>query len=372
VTQAATRLYFPLIDHTLDYSLTAMMRSEERVTKAGISPPRVELWGERCRGFGSRCDDDATGVPATERQATPSARPAHVGLRTRHVVGAAPAPEDWPIIGCEATVYAWGWQMPNQAHNTGQDYQAWFRNGMLRFSQWLNLGDQTSRIPAPDDDAWWDARCAQAWSGITNWVYSGKYKIGQEAVTDTLTLPLVVTAEVPTAGASLTSTLDNIVYTFPADTFTEPAVVTHTIRFQSDCPSTGQLQPVDRFFKASARWRIRVSACRRGLPLRSNTPIWLRDQCKRAPSPYISGMAAHGSENRPASCCQMQIPWSPDPLTCRCGPCWAMQTVCSCLRYAGTLSSIARCHGSNTPGRAMRAVWLAHSTRTSEVRTICE
>jgi hypothetical protein len=61
-----------------------------------------------------------------------------------------------------------------------------------------------------------------------------------------------VTAEISTTGASLTSTPDNIVYTFPPNTFTAPVVFTHTIRFQSDCPSTGQLQPVDRFYEASA------------------------------------------------------------------------------------------------------------------------
>jgi hypothetical protein len=156
------------------------------------------------------------------------------------------------IVGCEAVLYAWGWPAPQQV-SSGQDYEAWFRNGELRFSMWISLSDQVgSSLPAADDHQWWNSRCEQAWSSTTNILYSGVYKIGPTVYTDSIRWPIQVEATIPITGGSLTSAIDGVVYTFPANSFTEPVTVTHTIRFQGEAPPLGDLRGVNRFYEVAA------------------------------------------------------------------------------------------------------------------------
>lgn len=73
--------------------------------------------------------------------------------------------------GCEMTVYTWGY-----SYESAENYRNWFRNGELRWSNWLNLG-WLSSPKSPDDDGWWGEECSRAWSEKPNWVYTGTYKL---------------------------------------------------------------------------------------------------------------------------------------------------------------------------------------------------
>jgi hypothetical protein len=243
-TDCESGLIFPLIDHNVSFNYTPMYYTRRGVCVGNsyIATQRVEMWGEPLSPLRiSRCDNNATGIPADQSSIgnTICKLSPHVALAyTRCAYGAGPEPEDTELVGCEATVYAWGWPKPQQASITGQDYEIWFRNGLLRFSKWLNLTDQVSEIPAPDDDAWWNPQCQRAWSEITNWVYTGRYRIGLAVYTDTISLPTSFTFTIPTSGGSFVSTLDNTSYIFPPNTFTETVIVTHTIRSQDEVSLT--------------------------------------------------------------------------------------------------------------------------------------
>ena len=73
--------------------------------------------------------------------------------------------------GCEMTIYAWGYP-----YDSADNYKNWFRNGELRWTDWLNLG-WLSSPKSPDDDRWWGVECSRAWSEKPNWVYTGVYKL---------------------------------------------------------------------------------------------------------------------------------------------------------------------------------------------------
>lgn len=226
-------VFYPVIDHTVDHAYTPMAATREGECALGgyISTHRLELWGEPLSQIRvDKCDDPLGGVPASESErgnAICKLSP-HVGtVNQRYVLG--PTASLLPNLGCETVIYAWGWEYP-QAPTSGQDFETWFRNGELRFSRWINLSDQiTSTIPAPDDHAWWDGRCEVAWTGTSNVVYSGIFKIGSQVYTDAITLPTIVTATIPASGGYLTSTLDHTYYYFPPGTFTATVVLTHSI-----------------------------------------------------------------------------------------------------------------------------------------------
>lgn len=254
-TDCESGVYYPILDHNVGYAYTPMsvLRDGQCVGGGYISAHRTELWGEPLSPARvSMCDNPATGVPAGE---SPKANAVcklspHVGVVYQRYAFNSTA--TLPAIpGCESVLYAWGWAEPQQVSG-GQDYEAWFRNGELRFSRWLNLSDQVhGSLPAADDHEWWNSRCKRAWSDTTNVLYTGIYIIGSTVYTDTIALPVQVAAEIPTSGGSLTSTIDSIIYTFPSNTFADTATVTHTIRFQSDQTTTGDLVGVNRFFETA-------------------------------------------------------------------------------------------------------------------------
>jgi hypothetical protein len=64
-------------------------------------------------------------------------------------------------------------------------------------------------------------------------------------------IPPVVTG-IPASGGVLTSTSDNTVYVFPANTFTDTVIVTHTSRAPREMSVPGNLIGIDHFFETTA------------------------------------------------------------------------------------------------------------------------
>ena len=58
-------------------------------------------------------------------------------------------------------------------------------------------------------------------------------------------------ASIPTTGGSLFSSADNTAYTFPSGTFTDTVVITHTVRFPGNAPSSGNLTDIGHVFEVT-------------------------------------------------------------------------------------------------------------------------
>lgn len=250
-------VYYPVVDHRVKQAWTplcALRDGEECACGGYISAQLIQQWGPPLsKQRSAHCNDPSTGIPAEESEKgnlickiSP-----YVGtVHQRYVLGeTASLP---PSVGCEAVVYAWGWKKP-KAPSQGQAHETWFRNGELRFSRWLNLSNETSDgIPEHDEEEWWRPRCERAWSGVTNAVYSGDYKIGPTRYTDAIKLPIQAEAQIAASGGHLASTIDGIRYDFPPGTFTDTVTVTHTIRFQEEFTTLAQLSGIGRFYELNA------------------------------------------------------------------------------------------------------------------------
>ena len=59
-------------------------------------------------------------------------------------------------------------------------------------------------------------------------------------------------ADIPVSGGTLTVPADSTHYLFPANTFTDIVVITHTARFPGNAPSTGNLTGISHFFDVTA------------------------------------------------------------------------------------------------------------------------
>lgn len=57
---------------------------------------------------------------------------------------------------------------------------------------------------------------------------------------------------IPTSGGSFASEADHTTYTFPAGTFTDTVIITHTARFIGEVPSLGNMVGISHFFESSA------------------------------------------------------------------------------------------------------------------------
>jgi hypothetical protein len=253
-----TGIYYPITGPDVAYAYTPMsvVLTGQCVSGGYISVYRSDMWGPPLSPVRvNRCDDPDTGIPISQSQrgnAICKLSPYVAVVSQRYVFGPEPTPTDGASVGCEMVLYAWGWPSPQQV-SSGQDYQTRFRNGELRFSRWLNLSSQVSdTLPAPDDHSWWETRCEQGWSDMTNWVYTGLYRIGDRVYTDTVALPPTTVVQIPISGGHLTSTLDNSLYVFPPNTFTDTVTLTHTIRFQSDLTATDGLIGINRVYELSA------------------------------------------------------------------------------------------------------------------------
>ena len=96
-----------------------------------------------------------------------------------YLAGSALTGAETYYIGCEATVYAWGY--PYDAAN---NYRDWMRNGELRWSSYLGIGTYTpAELPAIAD-AWWLTTGARALTEKENWIYDGTYRLGATTYND--------------------------------------------------------------------------------------------------------------------------------------------------------------------------------------------
>jgi len=257
-TDCEMGVYYPVINHQVSYDYTPMsiVRGGECISGGYISTYRKDLWdGPLSQTRVEKCDNADDGVPASH---SPAANilckySPYVGVvEQRYVWQAGPPPEDQPVVGCEVAVYAWGWPEPSVV-TSGQDYQARFRNGELRFSRWINLTSYIQdEVPAPDDHTWWNQWCDTAWYDTTNELYTGIYKIGSTVYTDTIISPVSVSSEIPIEGGELTSTLDSVAFTFPPGTFTETVTVTYTIRSRDDFIGQGGLSDIAHMYALTA------------------------------------------------------------------------------------------------------------------------
>lgn len=85
---------------------------------------------------------------------------------------------------------------------------------------------------------------------------SGNYVFVADSEDGLLTLWFAepITSVVPTSGASIISALDGTGYLFPAGTFTESVVFTHTAQFAGTSPSPGELAGIGHLFEATATY----------------------------------------------------------------------------------------------------------------------
>lgn len=83
---------------------------------------------------------------------------------------------DQTFVGCEAVIYISGFPQPVWgASETGLPMRKWFRNGELRFSAYMPIGELPP--PAPTAANWWKSRALAAFQGAENFIYTGVYKL---------------------------------------------------------------------------------------------------------------------------------------------------------------------------------------------------
>ncbi len=255
-TSCYSGIYFPTVDDTLPFVSSSMyvMRQGQCASGGYLGAYLAEQWGERLSPLRiSKCDNAVNGVPATQEpqgnlicKLSP-----HAGVVYQsYVLGPLPGPSGLAVVGCEAVIYTWGWPKPQPVYG-GQDYEPWFRNGELRFSRYKTVASlPLSSVPAADDHKWWAAACAPLWSGQTNWLYTGVYKIGLTVYTDTISS--IAAANIAAAGGSLVSAYDNTTYLFPANAFTATVTISHSIHVNGNLTSTGTLAGINHFYDVRA------------------------------------------------------------------------------------------------------------------------
>lgn len=247
--------YYPVIDQTTPWTYTDIYstQSTQHCGGGGYALTKVdELWGpplsEERVVF---CDDPRVGIPAGESvlgNAVCKMSPYAGRVQQRYALG--PVPGKVASVGCEVVIYAWGWDHQPSGTTSGQDYEAAFRNGEMRFSRWYNLSQVAQGvIPDAFDDAWWNPKCDLAWMGITNAVYSGVFKIGSTVYTDSIHLPGPTVTQIGEAGGTITNTQGQVTVDFPANAFTETVTVTLAL---TDTGDVYPLQGMNRAFVLTA------------------------------------------------------------------------------------------------------------------------
>ncbi len=244
-TDCETGIFYPVVDHTTPYFYTPMFTNRWGSCTGGgyVAAYLTEIWGEPLsKQRQALCDNKINGIPA---EFSPVGNlvckvSPYVGTVFQRYIFGPRTPGSRPSVGCEAVLYAWGWTEP-QAPLSGQDYQAWFRNGELRFSRWYDLTRKVTagNAPAPDDHEWWNWNCSGAWTEEGNWLYTGTFRAGQTVYHDQVELPKLTVAEVSPNGGRLVLEEIGTTLTFPLGTFTE------TVRIVKYSPLEMELPPTE-------------------------------------------------------------------------------------------------------------------------------
>ncbi len=239
-------LPYPVVDQSHPYFYTPMFTTRFNTCTGGgyVAAQLVEVWGEpMTEQRQALCDNNSSGIPARASSTgnTICKISPHVGVVYQRYLLGPEAPGEPAAVGCEAVLYAWGYQEP-QSPTSGQDYQAWFRNGELRWTRWHELSRFTdpNNLPAPDDHAWWNEQCQDAWKQQANWVYTGTFRAGKTVYKDQAGLYQLAVAQIGSQGGVLTYDNLNATYTFLPATF---AAETRLSQFElrpEETPSTGR------------------------------------------------------------------------------------------------------------------------------------
>lgn len=160
-------------------SVAQSMRDSGGCPKAGsVTVKIVDFWSTP--GSTVRNDRCNSYIPATLTKHGNNICKAipYAGIVYQRYVAGSSSDPTIGYYGCEATVYGWG--SPNSSIYNFRD---WFRNGELRWSNYLGLGNFP--ISPGQSEDWWDGQCARAFTERTNWVYSGNYKLTNDEFVDT-------------------------------------------------------------------------------------------------------------------------------------------------------------------------------------------
>jgi hypothetical protein len=245
-TDCSTGIFYPVVDHTQPYFYSPMYTNRwgECTGDGYVAAYLNELWGEPLsKQRLELCDNKINGVPA---EFSPVGNivckiSPYVGTVYQRYIFGPRRPGSRPSVGCEAVLYAWGWTEPENPRS-GQDYQAWFRNGELRFTRWYELSRSASACnpPAPDDHEWWNHMCQGAWTGEGNWLYTGTFRAGQTVFHDQAELPVLTVAEVSPAGGVLRLEEIGATFGFPSGTFSDTVRVVKYSPEPMELPPTGE------------------------------------------------------------------------------------------------------------------------------------
>ena len=243
-TDCSSGIFYPVVDHLQPYTDTPMYNDSwgECIGGGYVAAHLSELWGEPLSQKRLiLCDNPVNGVPANLSPVgnTICKISPYVGIIYQRYNFSAPNDTEIPGVGCEAVLYAWGWEEP-RSPDSGQVYQSWFRNGELRFTRWYGLYSHVTpgNPPAPDDHAWWNSLCQNAWTEEGNWLYTGIFRAGNAEYTDQANLPTTNIAEITPSGASLYLEEVAANYIFPAGSFTDTVRIVEYIPDQRELPAT--------------------------------------------------------------------------------------------------------------------------------------
>ena len=255
-TDCTSGIIYPVVDHLQPFASTPMYTDRWGACNGNgyVAASLYELWGElMSQKRVELCDNPANGVPASLSQAgnTLCKISPYAGVVYQRYIFGTDVPSEPASVGCEAVLYAWGWSEP-LAPDSAQAYQAWFRNGELRFTRWHDLSDQVvpGEIPAADDDDWWNPRCQDAWTEQGNWLYTGTFRAGANEYSDQAQLPLLNTVKIPPSGGNWFLDELNTTFTFPSGTFTA------TVQLVQFTPQQEELPPSPELFRLGSAFYI--------------------------------------------------------------------------------------------------------------------
>jgi len=212
---------WPQINDNSFFNFTTLsLASDNRCTHTGyIAIHMYEIWGSAFSALrNQKCNEYVPSSISNSGNRICISAPNVAPVYQRYAASTTSTGVPKYRLGCEATVYAWGYP-----YSENMKYNNWFRNGELRWSQYLSIGEFET-LPAPDDHPWWNERCLGAWTNKQNWIYSGNYKLDNKIFTDTGDPPPTPTPKPPTNTPKPTATPTRI----PTPTPTRLPTITPT------------------------------------------------------------------------------------------------------------------------------------------------